>query len=85
MNGTVRVEEPESELRLPKEWKPSRQECLREYEVKIRFLTLGCIISVGCREVPFTTLKEGMEALYEYVARPYEVRQIWEKQFQEDE
>jgi len=69
----------------PKEWQPSRQECLRDYEVKIRFLTLGCIISVGCKEIPFTTIKEGMEALNQYVAKPWETRQIWEKRFQEEE
>ena len=66
-------------------WQPSRQECLRDYEVKIRFLTLGCIVSVGCKEIPFTTIKEGMEALNQYVAKPYETRQIWEKRFQEEE
>ena len=67
------------------QWQPSRQECLRDYEVKIRFLTLGCIVSVGCKEIPFTTIKEGMEALNQYVAKPYEVRQVWEKRFQEEE
>jgi len=68
-----------------KEWKPLRSECLRNYEVKIRFLTIGCVISVGCKEIPFTTIKEGMEALNEYVARPYESQQAWEKRFQEEE
>lgn len=67
------------------EYRPSRQECLRDWEVKIRFLTLGCVISVGCKEIPFTTIKEGMEALNQYVAKPYETRQIWEKRFQEEE
>lgn len=67
------------------QWQPSRQECLRDYEVKIRFLTLGCIVSVGCKEIPFTTIKEGMEALNQYVAKPYETRQVWEKRFQEEE
>lgn len=67
------------------QWKPSRQECLRNHEVKIRFLTIGCVISVGCKEIPFTTIKEGMEALNQYVAKPYETRQIWEKRFQEEE
>lgn len=70
---------------VEEQWKPSRQECLREYEVRIKFLTLGCTISVGCKEIPFTTIKEGMEALSQYVAKPYEVRQIWEKRFQEEE
>ena len=67
------------------QWKPSRQECLRNYEVKIRFLAIGCVISVGCKEIPFTTVKEGMEALNEYVARPYESQQAWEKRFLEEE
>ena len=89
------VEEAERPVRLEQqleveqcktsEWRPSRQECLREYEVRLRFLTLGCVIEVGCKSIPFTTIKEAMEALNEYVARPYETRQIWEKRFQEEE
>jgi hypothetical protein len=67
------------------QWQPSRQECLRDHEVIIRFLTLGCVIEVGCKSIPFTTIKEGMLALNEYVAKPYETRQIWEKRFQEEE
>jgi hypothetical protein len=67
------------------QWQPSRQECLREYEVRLRFLTLGCVIEVGCKSIPFRTSKEGMEALNQYVAKPYETRQIWEKKFQEEE
>jgi hypothetical protein len=68
-----------------KEWQPSRQECLRNYEVKIRFLTIGCVISVGCKEIPFTSIKLAMECLNDYVERPYETCQIWEKRFQEEE
>ena len=76
------VEQPTPML---KEWRPTRSECLRDYEVKIRFLSIGCVIAVGCKEIPFTTIKEGMAALNEYVVRPYETRQIWEKRFQEEE
>ena len=68
-----------------KEYKPSRSECLREHEVRIRFLTLGCVIEVGCKNIPFTTVTEGMQALNEYVAKPYEIRKIWNKKFQEEE
>jgi hypothetical protein len=67
------------------QWKPSRQECLRNYEVKIRFLTIGCVISVGCKEIPFTSVKLAMECLNDYVERPYETCQIWEKRFLEEE
>ena len=68
-----------------KAWKPSRNECLREHEVRIRFLTLGCVIEVGCKSIPFTTVNEGMEALNEYVAKLYEMSGIWNKKFQEEE
>jgi hypothetical protein len=74
-----------TEESCPKICKPSRQECLREYEVRIKFLTLGCIIEVGCKSIPFTTVREGMEALNEYVENPWETREIWEKKFQEEE
>ncbi len=66
-------------------YRPSRMECLRNYEVKIRFLTIGCVISVGCKEIPFTSVKLAMECLNDYVERPYETCQIWEKRFQEEE
>ena len=49
------------------QYRPSRSECLRDYQVGIKFLSIGCIISVGCKEIPFTTVKEGMEALNAYV------------------
>ena len=91
MSYVLEVEEVTPPIRLDEQpqateqWKPTRQECLRNYEVKIRFPTIGCVISVGCKEIPFTTIKEGMEALNEYVARPYESQQAWEKRFQEEE
>ena len=84
MQTLARYDE-QTEKCVEEKWQPSRQECLRDWEVKIRFLTLGCIVSVGCKEIPFTTIKEGMEALNQYVAKPYETRQIWEKRFQEEE
>ena len=81
MQALARYDQPTA----TEDWKPSRQECLRDHEVRIRFLTLGCVIEVGCKSIPFTTVKEGMEALNQYVAKPYETRQIWEKRFQEEE
>ena len=67
------------------EYKPSRSECLRDYEVNIQFLAIGCIIRVGCKSVPFSTIKEGMAALNQYIEKPYETRKIWEEKFQKGE
>jgi len=65
--------------------KPTKQETLRDYRIEIEFLSVGCIIRIGCKSIPFSTVKEGMEALNQYVAKPCETRQIWEKRFQEEE
>lgn len=67
-----------------KEYRPSRMDCLKEYQINIRFLSVGCLIEVGCRSIPFSTIAEGMAALNNYIQDPYTVRQLWEKKFQEE-
>jgi hypothetical protein len=69
----------------PKEWRPSNREILKDYSLQIEFLSIGCLIRVGCRSIPFSTVKEGMKALNDYVANPYETRKIWEERFSRDE
>lgn len=78
MNNELTIQEPV-------EWKPSRMEALRDFEIGIKFLSIGCIISVGCKEVPFTTIKEGMKALNDYILNPVETRKIWEERFSKEE
>ena len=68
-----------------KKYIPSRMECLKDYEIKIRFLSIGCIIEVGCKSIPFATVNEGLKALNEYIADPFKSRQIWEKVFSQEE
>ena len=64
-----------------KDYRPSRAECLSKYSINIEFLSIGCVIKVGCKSVPFSTIEEGMKALNDYVANPYETRKIWEERF----
>ena len=64
---------------------PTRGEALRNYRIEIRFLSIGCVIEVGCKSIPFSTVKEGMEALNAYVANPYEVTKIWNERFLKEE
>jgi hypothetical protein len=40
---------------------------------------------VGCKSIPFATVKEGMKALNDYIANPYEVTKIWEERFNKEE
>jgi hypothetical protein len=61
------------------DYKPSNAEALREYEISIRFLSRGCIIRVGCKEIPFENVKEAMIAFNQYVESPYLKQQEWRK------
>lgn len=72
-------------LSYSKEYIPNKQQILREYEVRIRFLSVGCIISVGCKEIPFTNVGEAMEELNKYVSNPYEEQKRWNKIFESAE
>ena len=77
---TTRMDESYS-----KEYIPNKQQILREYEVRLRFLSVGCVISVGCKEIPFTSVVEAMEELNKYVSNPYEETKRWNKIFESAE
>ncbi len=63
----------------------TRIEQLRDYSINIRFLSVGCIIEVGCKQIPFTTIKEGLQALNDYVADPEKSTNFWSQKFREEE
>lgn len=63
----------------PQEYKPSNKEALRNFEIRIKFLDRGCIVSVGCKEIAFENYTEAMAALNAYVANPWEEQQKWRK------
>jgi hypothetical protein len=77
--------EPELADTCVERYKPTKQETLRDYRIEIEFLSVGCVIRVGCKSVPFSTVKEGMEALNAYVKDPIELRKIWEERFDKEE
>ena len=73
---------PEPQVAVPspqeKEWRPSKEEALREYEINIRFLSRGCIVRVGCKEIPFEDVSNAMAQLNEYVSGDtYEIQKKW--------
>ena len=74
-------ERPMMDRECAKEYIPNKQQILREYEVRIRFLSVGCIISVGCKEIPFSNVGDAMVELNRYVSNPYEEGKRWNKIF----
>lgn len=67
------------------DYKPNKQEILREYELRIKFLSVGCVVSVGCKEIPFRSVKEAMGCINDYVNNPYEESKRWQQIFVSEE
>lgn len=82
MEDEVMMEQPMEERSMAKEYRPSRGESLREYQINMRFLSVGVVVSVGCKEIAFTTIKEAMEAVNKYVESPYEEARRWREIFE---
>ena len=64
-------------LAMKEEYRPKRQDLLREYELKVRFLSVGCVVSVGCKEIPFTTVDEAAAEIHDYLKDPYGSHKRW--------
>jgi hypothetical protein len=63
-----------------KEWRPSNQEALQEYEISLRFLSRGCVVRVGCKEIAFEDVVTAMNEINAYVCGDtYEVQKKWRK------
>ena len=66
------------EVPTPKvEYKPSNQEVLQEYEIRLQFLNRGCIVHVGCKSIAFESVELAMKEVNEYVNNKYEVQKKW--------
>ena len=72
------------EPELKTEYKPKKQEILKEYEIRLRFLSVGCVVGVGCKEIPFRSVKEAMECVNDYVNNPYEESKKWVELFESE-
>ncbi len=66
-----------------KEYKPPRSQALRDYNIGIEFMSIGCVISVGCQRIPFTSVDEAMKELNAYVKDPVAAQKIWKKRFED--
>lgn len=67
-----------------KEYRPSKQQCLREYELRIRFLSIGCVVEVGCQSIPFENVEVALKEINNYFNKPYETQQKWRAIFDQN-
>ena len=61
------------------EYRSSNNEALKDYEITIRFLSRGCTVRVGCKEIAFEKVEEAIAELNNYVTNPYDEQQKWRK------
>lgn len=70
----------EPQCEQTREYVPTQKEALREYEISIRFLSRGCIVSVGCKSIAFEDVSKAMEEINAYVCGDtYKVQKKWRK------
>ena len=74
----LNVPEPTMEICV-EEYKPSNKEALREHEINIRFLSRGCVVRVGCKEIAFEDHTNAMAQINAYVNNPWEEQKKWRK------
>lgn len=79
-NETCTVGTPEP-CEMNKEYKPTKAQLLREYEVGIKFLSRGCVVRVGCKEIAFTSIDEAMLELNNYIRDPHASTEKWNRIF----
>jgi|LauGreDrversion4_2_1035121.scaffolds.fasta_scaffold247702_3 hypothetical protein len=57
------------------------QQVLQQYEIRIRFLDKGCIVSLGCKDVAFGDTELAIDAVSEYVNNPKVMSKKWREKF----
>ena len=67
------------------ECRPRKMDILREYEIRIRFLDVGCIVCVGCKDIAFSDIKDAMHELRMYVENPYDQGKKWTSIFEKQD
>ena len=68
------------ELDVPKEYRPSKQQSLSQYEINIQFMSRGCVIRVGCKTIPFSSTEEAITELQKYFENPHDIQIQWSNQ-----
>jgi hypothetical protein len=68
-------------LRVPElhEYIPSKIELLQRHEIVIQFMSVGCLIRIGCKSIPFESVEDAMKEVNEYVNNPRKSTKKWEK------
>lgn len=65
-------------LSSTKVYKEPRIQLLKNWDVTIKVLDVGCTIKVGCKNFAFSSIEEGIVELNKYYKDPHTARKKWE-------
>lgn len=68
-----------------KEYMPSRTEILRGNDVYFQFLSVGCVIRIGCKSIAFNNVEEAMKEFNDFVKDPQKSWKKWNEIFKQNE
>ena len=58
----------------------NKQQLLSRYSIKIDFLSRGCVVNIGCKNIPFEKVEDAITEINRYVNNPEEVeKEYYEK------
>jgi hypothetical protein len=57
---------------------PTKQELLMRYNISIEFINVGCIVSVGCKKIAFSSAEDAIKSINKYVNNPKQEAEYWE-------
>ena len=60
-----------------KGYEPTNQQLLQQHEVRLQFLSRGCIVYVGCKSIAFDSVETAMKELNYYVTNTFESEKAW--------
>lgn len=81
MNEALREARQMEDRDMKKEHEYTNQQLLQHHQITIRFLSVGCVVSVGCKEIPFGNNEAAMNAIKDYIKNPKESSEHWNKIF----
>ena len=69
------------ENRTPLVDSSNKQQLLSRYSIKIDFLSRGCVVNIGCKNIPFEKVEDAITEINRYINNPEEVEKEYNEKF----
>ena len=59
----------------------NKQQLLSRYSIRIDFLSRGCVVNIGCKQIPYEKVEDAITEINRYVNNPEEVEKEYNEKF----